>query len=447
MIAARPMSVRDMAHADAWWATVTATLNLRECDAELVETIKHTEEQLDLAQSYTKACDVMERCGIRWRQENAPLVPLRFPVRNLTTVTRNALADNITRSVSNFIKQLWLTMCSHFLANVEWQSNETRASVAAFTRSVSNAWVELTLRFLTCRNDTHGAEFGAKEMKSRFDGFALKAVCDERARLEVVRDHHSVFLHALEAFGSRRLPSIHDTTFQEVSLKTTRGWWRQVCRSKNDEVRLAIHALRENARFKEIYVTFFDMDPLLSILDTNLTTLSIEDDDHLHLQLCMNLLEIHLPLAAALREEIHRIDLILSEEFTYDHPVWSGVTLVDEDQPPPHGSLVALTPPSHLGVFGRGRAVHFCEDVSSASSPFVAPLPMVRLGMIGSLLFERGELCIAQLGEQFAQRMLALEYAKYESAVLRIMRDDLSSFGEECGVPFGPPALDCAMQG
>lgn len=180
----------------------------------------------------------------------------------------------------------------------------------------------------------------------------------------------------------------------------------------------------------------FDVAPLWAMMDTNLASLTIDADDEMHLALYRCLNPLYTDLAAKITIEMHRIDALIAQKTRHDHALWSGIAVAtsttDEHQP-----RFAITPPAHLGVFHNDGAPVHLTSVESGSD-VASPLPAVRLCRTIATLLAEGVLRLSDLGERFAQRILALEYAKYESAVLRIMRDTLHPFAYEIAIPFGP---------
>lgn len=440
MITATPMSVRDMIFADAWWERVEGTLEALErahAPVPPAETRNLTFEQLNLAKSYTRSCDIMERCAILWRDSHSPLVALRFPLHSMTPKTQEVLKESILRSFQNFVRQLWLAVCTNCVRNVERVPDETAHALVEFGKHASNEWWKAVVAVMRGNRDTVCVE------KSRivgiFDTLVRDAVSDECRRLDDLRKCCIAIRHSLQRFGSRVLLD-GDADPESELLTAARKWWRTFCRSKDDK---SLDVLRRDERLQRLFSDVFDAAPLMNMLDANLAALSIEADDAMHIALCKCMLKIHLPLSEAIAAEIYRTTYLLEERDNPYHACWSGIVLASESQCQQQhhrNSRFALTAPSYLGVFNNPTgAVHLTEDETICTATFTNELPVVRLGRIMTALIENNHLCMCSLGEQFAQRILALEYAKYEGAVLRIMRDVLHPFGYEIGIPFKPP--------
>jgi hypothetical protein len=89
--------------------------------------------------------------------------------------------------------------------------------------------------------------------------------------------------------------------------------------------------------------------------------------------------------------------------------------------------------PAHQGVFASAERVRLVSEPPRVA--FSCQLSTVRaIGVVLELLVSK-RLLLHKIGSEYARRVAAYDYSKYESAGQRILADTLVPFGVQVGVP------------
>ena len=90
--------------------------------------------------------------------------------------------------------------------------------------------------------------------------------------------------------------------------------------------------------------------------------------------------------------------------------------------------------PAHMGVFGKLQRLRLVTEPQAAQ--FTSFLGTVRVTNVLLDLLNTKQLALGRISAEYAQRIVAFDYSKYETASHRIVEETLRPFGESVGVNF-----------
>ena len=145
--------------------------------------------------------------------------------------------------------------------------------------------------------------------------------------------------------------------------------------------------------------------------------------------------------------EVRRIEWLSAANAA--NACWGGVTVAPECEPADDAGVVdgSLSPsatwatdgaiihaPAHMGVFGKLERLRLVTEPQAAQ--FTSFLGTVRVTNVLLDLLNTKQLALGRISAEYAQRIVAFDYSKYETASHRIVEETLRPFGESLGVNF-----------
>lgn len=402
-------------------ASANSDLSDRE---ELMENSQFSRTQMHVLQRYTYMCTLLSKHE-RLLNQPEPLVSLRFPVQ-LTPKTHRYLIDGLCSSFTGFINQAHNTV---MYTNVEFlEPNGIGPASSEFCNEMAaDLWV-LTTNIVDRKSTTAQAR---KNMIRILEDFSYRVIDEEIEGLRRLHIHLDCLRDACIGFGRRMLHGKKRIDV-EARRRVARCW---LSISGREGVALSVYTLTSHRRHAALFARL-DIGRVVAALRSieELTNEALEG-----VYECMQ--NAHTELAACLTVEIRRVDWLVRAP--RDHACWSGV-VVEYDRCDHAADERLLQAPSHLGSFATGR-LRVVADPVLRLCVYSYGLTRVRLARVVIQLLRDSHLPLNLIGQSFARRITAYEYAKYEQAAMRIESDVLGPFGRTVNVPYIPGALLAAI--
>ena len=412
-----------------WLARVDAQLKEGAVDAELRACAAEAREQAELLRQYRATCAQLEAFGADLRTREHSLVPFRFPVRP-THKNREAIEQGLLRSFTSFVNDLHMLCRSTNTALLERSNVEGQCTALAQIAAV--------LQLESCRVLDRQAT--AAEARSTCVHFLectrRRVVYDECIAMRVLRDACAVVVKIMTAF-SKRMATLKRAAAREAIVAAGRAWLKTAARQGLSH---AVHVLCRSRRM----AAAFDAHPWLTKQYVNFSDAEVAD-------VWERMAESHVQLLEYCNWESRRIEWLSATSAC--NACWDGVVVVpslaaasaagaeDDDAqasaPRPEGEWplggVAVQAPAHQGVFACAERVRLAAEPPRVA--FSCQLSTVRaINVVHELLVSK-RLPLHKIGSEYARRIAAFDYSKYESAGQRILKDTLVPFGERVGVP------------
>ena len=400
-----------------WLARVDAALQ-GSCDAELRAGAAQAREQAELLRQYRATCEQLEAFGADLHAKGPALVPFRFPVRP-THKNRQAIEEGLLRSFTRFVDELHVLCSSTETALLERSSVEGECTALA--------QVAVVLQLESCRVlDRQATPAEARNTCVHFlECMRRRVVLDECVGMRALRDACGVVIKIMESF-SKRMHAQRRPPGREGIITAARAWLRTAARQGLSH---AVHVLCRSRRM----AAAFDAHPWLTKQYVNFSDAEVVD-------VWERMCEAHVQLLEYCNWESRRIDWLSATSAC--NACWDGLVVSPAagdggDAAPPEGEWapggVAVQAPAHQGVFACAERVRLVGEPPRVA--FSCQLSTVRaIGVVLELLTSK-RLLRHKIGSEYARRVAAFDYSKYESAGQRILADTLVPFGVQVGVP------------
>tara|TARA_Y100000389_G_scaffold199969_1_gene239434 strand:- start:4457 stop:5728 length:1272 start_codon:yes stop_codon:yes gene_type:complete len=409
---------------DEWFALVER--RVREAgdseQREQLEQLEHVRQQVDLCLQYDATCVKLHGFARTVRTRGDLLVPLRFPVRP-TARNRQSIAEGMLRSYTHFVQELGalsLTTNAHRLEYVRHDPDAPLVQQLAGVLALESGRVL----------DRAASAQEAVGVCVRFvEARRLDLVRGECATLQEVRRACEVVLGLMQLFCKRHMALKRAATRPDVVV-ASRAWLRTAARHGSG-LSHAVHVLCRRRRM----APFFDAHAWL-------TRQYADFSDDEALEIWHTLVGAHAAFTQFVAWEIRRIEWLCATNAA--NSCWDGVVLTSSqsEQGGAHDEEVAwatggalVHAPAHMGTFATLERVRLVGEVQTA--PYSCYMGTVRVTNVLLELLRTNRLVLDKIGMEYANRIAASDYAKYECARRRIVEETLKPFGETVGVNYG----------
>ena len=407
-----------------WLARVDAELQ-GTCDAELLAGAVQAREQTELLRQYRATCERRQAVCADLHAKGPALVPFRFPVRP-THKNRQAIEEGLLRSFTRFMDDLHVLCRSTSTALLERSSVEGECTALA--------QIAVVLQLESCRVlDRHATPAEARTTCVHFlECMRRRVVHDECVGMRGLRDACGVVSKIMTAF-SKRLHAQRRAPGRDAIVAAARAWLKTAARQGLSH---AVHTLCRSRRM----AAAFDAHPWLTKQYVNFSDAEVVD-------VWERMRESHVQLLEYCNWESRRIDWLAATSAC--NACWDGLVVSpaagggettaatapaapsSEGEWAPGGAAVQA--PAHQGVFASAERVRLVSEPPRVA--FSCQLSTVRaIGVVLELLTSK-RLLLHKIGSEYARRVAAYDYSKYESAGQRILADTLVPFGVQVGVP------------
>lgn len=403
---------------EQWLALAEAQVKRRgvqeECDQ-----LEHARQQVDLCRQYDATCAKLQTYSRSVRVSGDLLVPMRLPVRP-TARNRQSIADGMLRSFTHFVRELSALSLTTNPHRLECVRHDPDAPLVGHLASVLALESGRILDRLVAPQE-------AVDVCIRFiEARRLALVREECTTLHAVRTACSLVSDLMQLFCKRLRALKRSATHTDV-VAASRGWLRTAARGQG--LSHAVHALCRRRRM----APFFDAHPWL-------TRQYADFSDEEALTVWDTLLEKHEEFSQFVEWEMRRIDWLCATNAA--NTCWDGVALSScaNDAPGVRDEAtwatagVLVHAPAHIGTFATLERVHLVGEVQTA--PYSCHMATVRVANVLLELLRTQRLVLDKISAEYATRIAASDYAKYESARRRIVEDTLKPFGEVVGVSY-----------
>ena len=403
---------------DAWFALVEAQVKRPDLQDEL-EQLEHVRQQVDLCRKYDATCAKLQAYSRGVRLSGDLLVPMRLPVRP-TARNRQSIADGMLRSFTHFVRELnalSLTTNPHRLECVRHDPDAPLVGHLASVLALESGRVL----------DRLVAPQQAVDVCIRFiEARRLALVREECATLQAVRTACALVSDLMRLFCKRQRALKRAATQADV-VEASRAWLRTAARGQG--LSHAVHALCRRRRM----APFFDAHPWI-------TRQYADFSDDEALAIWDTLREKHEEFSQFVEWEIRRVDWLCATNAA--NTCWDGVALSSrvDDASEAHDETtwattgVVVHAPAHMGTFATLERVHLVGEVQTAA--YSCHMATVRVANVLIELLRTRRLVLDKISAEYAGRIAASDYAKYETARRRIVEDTLKPFGEAVGVNY-----------
>jgi len=411
-----------------WLARVDAELQ-GTCDAELLAGAAEAREQVELLRRYRATCEQLEAFGADLQAKGPALVPFRFPVRP-TQKNRQAIEEGLLRSFTRFMDDLHVLCRSTSTALLERSSVEGECT--ALTQ------IAVVLQLESCR--VLDRQVTATEARATCVHFLecmrRRVVHDECVGMRALRDACGVVSKIMAAF-SKRLHAQKRGAGREATVAAARAWLKTAARQGLSH---AVHTLCRSRRM----AAAFDAHAWLTKQYVNFSDAEV-------VAVWERMRESHVQLLEYCNWESRRIDWLSATSAC--NACWDGLVVspsaaggettsggpaaaAPTAAPPPEGewalSGAVVQAPAHQGVFASSERVRLVGEPPRVA--FSCHLSTVRAVAVVLELLTTKRLLLHKIGSEYARRIAAYDYSKYESAGQHILADTLVPFGVQVGV-------------
>lgn len=418
--------VYKVAAMDQWLEEVTRCV-AKEGDAQQQEQLALVQQQLDLLVQYHATCAKLQAFSRELREHGEPLVPFRFPLRP-TPRNRMSIEEGIARSFGRFVEDLYvmcLTTNAQQLESLRHVGNSP--FVAHLVRTLTSASCRILDRELSDRDAHVLCEQSIERCRAAQIREERLALVEVARACALVAELMSLFCRRWSA--RKRSASRADTvTIGRAFLKTAAR--------QGQGLSHAVHTLCKRRRMAAV----FEGHAWMSRQYADFSDAEVLD-------MCERLVASHAVIERAVRWEMRRIEWLSAANAA--NACWGGVTVASECALADDGGGVgeSLSPsetwatdgatihaPAHMGVFGKLERLRLVTEPQAAQ--FTSFLGTVRVTNVLLDLLNTKQLALGRISAEYAQRIVAFDYSKYETASHRIVEETLRPFGESVGVNF-----------
>ena len=386
------------------------------------EQFEHARQQVDLCRQYDATCAKLRAFSRSVRLSGDLLVPMRFPVRP-TARNRQSISDGMMRSFTHFVRELSALSLTTNAHRLECVRHDPDAPLVGHLASVLALESGRVLDRLVAPQE-------AVDVCIRFiEARRLALVREECAALQAVRASCLLVSELMQLFCKRQRALKRSPTQADV-VAASRAWLRTAARGQG--LSHAVHALCRRRRM----ALFFDAHPWL-------TRQYADFSDEEALAVWNTLIDKHEEFSQFVEWEVRRIDWLCAANAA--NTCWDGVALSARegdgcgdarDEATTWATTgVLVHAPAHIGTFATLERVHLVGEVQTA--PYSCHMATVRVANVLVELLRTRRLVLDKISAEYAARIAAFDYAKYESARRRIVEDTLKPFGEVVGVSYG----------
>lgn len=415
--------MRKVGEMDQWLEEVERRVR-KENDPVLLEQLSLVQQQLDLLVQYQSTCAKLQAFSHSLRERGDALVPFRFPLRP-TPRNRTSIEEGVARSFVRFVEDLYVQCLTTNARQLECLRHIGNSPlVAHMARTLTSASCRILDREL-CEKDA-------------------RALCEqsiERSRSALIREEREALVEMtractlvaeLMALFCRRWNARKRSASRADTVAVGRAFLKTAAR-QGQGLSHAVHTLCKRRRMAAV----FEGQAWLTKQYAGFS----EDEV---LDVCSRLMASHVLIERAVRWEMRRIDWLSVANVA--NACWGGVTIASSSLPMDASDEV-LSPsdtwatdgavvhaPAHMGAFVKLERLRLVAEPQTA--PFTSFLGTVRLTNVLLDLLSTGQLALGRVSAEYAQRIVAFDFSKYESASHRIVEETLRPFGKSASVYF-----------
>ena len=424
--ARRGACVYKVAAMDQWLEEVTRCVAEGD-NAEQLAQLSLVQQQVDLLVQYHATCAKLQAFSKELRERGEALVPFRFPLRP-TPRNRTSIEEGVTRSFGRFVEDLYVMCLTTNARQLECLRHVGNSPfVAHMVRTLTSASCRILDRELSDRDARVLCEQSIERCRAALIREERLALVEVARACVLVADLMSLFCRRWSA--RKRSASRADTvTIGRAFLKTAAR--------QGQGLSHAVHTLCKRRRMAAVFEGHAWMSKQYA-----------DFSDAEVLDMCERMVASHAVIERAVRWEVRRIEWLSAANAA--NACWGGVTVAPECGPADDGGVVdgSLSPsdtwatdgaiihaPAHMGVFGKLERLRLVTEPQAAQ--FTSFLGTVRVTNVLLDLLNTKQLALGRISAEYAQRIVAFDYSKYETASHRIVEETLRPFGESVGVIF-----------
>lgn len=409
---------------DRWVEEVAR--RVEEADDEEQHTqLVHVRQQLDLLVQYQATCAKLQTFAKGLRDHGALLVPLRFPLRP-TPRNRQSIEEGLTRSFKRFLEDLYVQCLT---TNAQQLESLRHASDSPLVARLTSTFALASCRVLDRELD---ASLAVRNCVSVLERCRIGLIRAEREALGEVREACLVVADLMALF-CRRWSARKRSASRADTVTVGRAFLKTAAR-QGKGLSYAVHTLCKRRRMAPV----FEGHGWMTRQYDGLT------DDEV-LDVCNRLVDSHVHLAQAVSWEARRVEWLCVVSVA--NGCWDGMAIASNQQPTAladdhaDGAVqtwatdgAVLHAPAHMGAFATLEQLRLVAEPQTAQ--FSCFLSTVRVTNVLLELLHSHRLVLNRISAEYAQRIAAFDFSKYESAGERIVADTLRPFGETVGVCF-----------
>ena len=394
-------------------------------DEEQSAQLVHVRQQLDLLVQYQATCAKLQAFSKSLRDRGASLVPLRFPLRP-TPRNRQSIEEGLTRSFKRFLEDLYVQCLT---TNAQRLECLRHANDSPLVTRLTATFALASCRVLDREIDASQA---VESCVSVLEGCRTGLIRAEREALGEVREACLVVAELMGLF-CRRWSARKRSASRADTVMVGRAFLKTAAR-QGKGMSYAVHTLCKRRRMAPV----FEGHAWMTRQYDGLT------DDEV-LDVCNRLVDSHVHIAQAVSWEAHRVEWL--RVVSVANACWDGVALAssqpaalaDGDVDDAAAQTWAtdgavLHAPAHMATFATLEQLRLVAEPQTAQ--FSCFLSTVRVTNVLLELLHSHRLVLNRISAEYAQRIAAFDFSKYESAGERIVADTLRPFGETVGVSF-----------
>lgn len=411
---------------DQWFEEVARCVTEGD-NAEQLEQLSLVQQQVDLLVQYHATCAKLQAFSEELRERGESLVPFRFPLRP-TPRNRTSIEEGMARSFGRFVEDLHVMClttnsrqleCLRHVGNSPFVANMVRTLTSASCRVLDRELVERDARSL--------CEQSVERSRVALIRAERQALVEVSRACTLVAELMTIFCRRWSA--RKRSASRADTVvLGRAFLKTAAR--------QGQGLSHAVHTLCKRRRM----ATVFEGHAWMSKQYADLSDEEVID-------MCERLVASHALIERAVRWEVRRIEWLSAANAA--NACWGGVTVASESAtaddtgfadgaPSPSETWATdgavIHAPAHMGAFAKLERLRLVAEPQTAQ--FTSFLGTVRVANVLLDLLNTKQLALGRISAEYAQRIVAFDFSKYETASQRIVEETLRPFGESVGVNF-----------
>jgi len=410
---------------DRWAEEVAQRVEEADDDEQHAQLV-HVRQQLDLLVQYQATCAKLQTFSKGLRDRGALLVPLRFPLRP-TPRNRQSIEEGLTRSFKRFLEDLYVQCLT---TNAQRLESLRHASDSPLVTRLTSTFALASCRVLDREIDASQA---VQSCMNVLEACRIGLIRAEREALGEVREACLVIAELMALF-CRRWSARKRSASRADTVTVGRAFLKTAAR-QGKGMSYAVHTLCKRRRMAPV----FEGHAWMTRQYDGLT------DDEV-LDVCNRLVDSHVHLAQAVSWEARRVEYLRVASVA--NGCWDGMAIASNQQPPAladdhaDGAVVqtwatdgaVLHAPAHMGAFATLEQLRLVAEPQTTQ--FSCFLSTVRVTNVLLELLHSHRLVLNRISAEYAQRIAAFDFSKYESAGERIVADTLRPFGETVGVCF-----------
>ena len=409
---------------DRWVEEVAQRVEEADDDEQHAQLV-HVRQQLDLLVQYQATCAKLHTFSKGLRDRGALLVPFRFPLRP-TPRNRQSIEEGLTRSFNRFLEDMYVQCLT---TNAQRLESLRHASDSPLVTRLTSTFALASCRVLDREIDASQAVHSCVNV---LEACRIGLIRAEREALGEVREACLVIAELMALF-CRRWSARKRSASRADTVTVGRAFLKTAAR-QGKGMSYAVHTLCKRRRMAPVFEGHAWMTRQYD---------GFSDDEVL--DVCNRLVDSHVHLAQAVSWEARRVEYLRVASAA--NGCWDGMAIASNQQPSAladdhaDGAVqtwatdgAMLPAPAHMGAFATLEQLRLVAEPQTTQ--FSCFLSTVRVTNVLLELLHSHRLVLNRISAEYAQRIAAFDFSKYESAGERIVADTLRPFGETVGVCF-----------